>query len=380
MGTPLGVASHFAAGFDRIVNQELAKSVLASCLATGRFPSLLFAGPEGVGKRTLALLFAQALNCTSSQKGTPFRTPNSGCGECADCRQIANLTHPDVRLVMPLKPEPESDDGGKAGRDSQRAADETLRMAPEFGLAKSRPTVESKWQISISVILSLRREMAFAPIRGRRRVVIMLDADQMNPISANAFLKTLEEPQRDTTFILVTERSHKLPDTIRSRCQIVRFSFLPQDEIVRELVERHGTSRDEALIAAEISGGSLRRALNYQESPDDFLAPVATDFFVHAQPTIEDCRSLVEQADRASLAAVIDSLLFLYGQALHVSLGRPAHYARQNQAVLTRSRLLAPQAIGRRLEILLRARRESDYNVNKRLFLFSLLTMLAGSR
>jgi DNA polymerase III delta' subunit len=354
-----------------IINQELARSVLEACLKRGTFPSFIFAGPQGVGKRTVALLFAQAINCLSEDES---RRP---CGECGECRHIANLSHPDVKLVMPLKPETETEDETRKTRDRQRIVDETMKRASEFGLNLPRPESESRWVISISAIHWLRSEMAYRPVRARRKVIIVLDADQMNQVASNAFLKTLEEPQRDSTFILVTERPHKLLDTIRSRCQMTAFSCLKPEEIAAWLVKQGKADTADAEIAADVADGSLRRALDYLERPDDFLLPEAIDFFCLEPPTIESCRALAEQAERIPIQSVTDSLLFLYRQALLVSLGQPAAYARRNPAVSARARTLSLSLIQRRLEVLLRARRESESNVNRRLFLFTLLTMLA---
>lgn len=381
-----------------IINQELAKSVLEACLKRGTFPSFIFAGPGGVGKRTMAVRFAQAINCTGKESrnrgieesslglldpepvaadASPRSVP---CGECSECRHIANLSHPDVKIVTPLKPESESEDEAKRGKDRQRIVDETMKRAPEYALGRSRPESESRWNISIAAIHWLRSEMAYRPVRARRKVVIVLDADQMNQVSANAFLKTLEEPQPDSTFILVTERPHKLLDTIRSRCQMVAFSFLKPAEITACLVRQGKATEAEAEIAAEVADGSLRRALDYLERPEDFLLPQAVDFFCLEQPTIEACRVFAEEAEKIPIQSIVDSLLFLYRQALLVNLGQPAAYARRNKTVAQRARTLATALIQRRLEALLRARRECESNVNRRLFLFTLLTMLAERR
>jgi DNA polymerase III delta' subunit len=378
-----------------LINQELARSVLEACLTRGTFPSFIFAGPGGIGKRTMALRFAQAVNCTGKESRTreveepglglldpepvaPDASPRAvPCGECSECRHIANLSHPDVKIVTPLKPESESEDEAKRGKDRQRIIDEIMKRAPEYALGLPRPESESRWNISIAAIHWLRGEMAYRPVRARRKVVIVLDADQMNQVSANAFLKTLEEPQPDSTFILVTERPHKLLDTIRSRCQMVAFSFLKPAEISGYLVQQGKAKEADAEIAAEVADGSLRRALDYLEQPEDFLLPQAIDFFCLEQPTIEACRLFAEEAEKIPIQSVVDSLLFLYRQALLVNLDRTAAYARRNKPVAHRAQTLTTPLIQRRLETLLRARRECESNVNRRLFLFTLLTMLA---
>jgi DNA polymerase-3 subunit delta' len=254
-----------------------------------------------------------------------------------------------------------------------------MMRGQEYGLGKTRPDIEAKWQISVAVIHWLRSEMAYAPMSGTRRVVIVLDADQMNQVSANAFLKTLEEPQRQTSFILVTERGYRLLDTIRSRCQLVTFSCLSRGEIVTCLKTTHGVKESDAELAAEFAGGSLRRALEYQERPDDFMVPSALSFFLRPRPSIDDCRELAEQADRTPLEGFTESLLFLLEQSLRSLQGLPAEYLRRNVPIRDRASGLGPEIVRKQIDILLKARRESEYNVNRRLFLFSLLTSLIGA-
>jgi DNA polymerase III delta' subunit len=369
--------------FPQLRNQQHAKVVLEACLGRMRVPALLFAGPPGVGKRTMALLFAQAVNCRARADGAglfggPASVRPRPCGECSECRHIANLTHPDVKLVMPLKPESAGEDAASGAREDRRLVDETQARAGEFGLGRTRPESEAKWQISLQVIQWLRREMAYAPLQARRRVAIVVDADQMNPISANAFLKTLEEPQRDTTFILVAERSHKLLDTIRSRCQIVRFGHLDRDEIAAHLIGLDEIGSEAAAIAAEVCGGSLRRALAYCERPEQFLLPEAVEFLLLEQPSGRECLRLAEQAERSGVEALLDSLTFLHDQALRARLGIPTRFAQQNRQLVDRLRSLEVPDCRRRLEILLKARREFEYNVNRRLFAFSVLSGLTA--
>jgi DNA polymerase-3 subunit delta' len=357
-----------------LIGQQLAGEILGACLARERNPGLIFFGPSGVGKRTAALLFAQAANCRSRRPGG-----SDPCQECAECRRIGKLAHPDVKLLMPLKPETDADDDARRARDSQQLVEETLKRATEFGLGMTRPASEAKWQISIHLIHWLRREMAYAPLQARRRIVIVLDADQMNLVSANALLKTLEEPQKDTQFILTTERRHRLPETIRSRCQQVSFGLLSPEEIAVGLTGR-GIGAREATTAAVVSGGSLRRALEFLEQPEEFLVPQAVEFFGRGQPTTEDCLALAEQADRLPVEGVLDSLIFLHDQALHAVAGLSSGYAAQNHQVMSRAMSLTVPAVLRRLEILLRARKEYELNVNRRLFLFSVLAALAADK
>jgi DNA polymerase-3 subunit delta' len=153
--------------FDDIVGHEQPLRLVRSALKEGRLHhSLLFHGPEGVGKRTVALLVAAALNCVRTG-GTDT------CGACAACHRVGKGLHPDVAVV----------------------------------------TLE-RTMIPIDAIRSLRQEASYRPYEGRRRVFIVDPADRMSIDAQNALLKTLEEPPASSALILVTTRPmHLLPTT-----------------------------------------------------------------------------------------------------------------------------------------------------------------------
>ena len=191
-------------------------------------PSLLFAGPEGVGKRLAATALAQALNCTDPLRGSLPRASGSGpalpldaCGRCSACTRIARGAHPDVLAV-------EAVDGGAITIDEVRRA---------VGQARYRP------------------------FEGRRRVIVIDTADQLVPQSQNALLKTLEEPPDASQFVLVTARPDTLLATVRSRCQRLSFGQLGTAEVTGVLVREHGYDQPTALASAASAGGSVGRAL-----------------------------------------------------------------------------------------------------------------------
>jgi DNA polymerase-3 subunit delta' len=196
---------------------------LAQATARGTLPqSLIFSGPMGVGKRATALALAQALNCER-----PVDTPNEAlirdaCGECGACRRIARIVHADLVVVSP----------GDSG------------------------------SIKVDQIREAIDRSAYRPFEGRRRVVIIDEADALLGEAQNALLKTLEEPPPASVFVLVTERPDLLLPTVRSRCQRLRFGPLSPSEIAAVLMRDHGTSAADAHAAAAASDGSLRRALD----------------------------------------------------------------------------------------------------------------------
>ena len=203
--------------FEGVVGHERPTGILRGSLASGRVHhAYLFAGLSGIGKRRVALRFAQALNCVGDESSRP-------CGSCTHCTRIERAEHPDVVFVDPDR-------------------------------SKARAVVK------IEVVRNLIRQVHFKPFEGRRRVIIIDDAETVNEQGANALLKTLEEPTGETVFVLVTSQLQSLLPTIRSRCQIVRFAPLPR-EVVMAGLARAGVEPEVARVAAAFSGGSLGEAL-----------------------------------------------------------------------------------------------------------------------
>ncbi len=204
---------------DLLVGQPRAVDLLRHALtAHGRLHhAYLFAGPPGVGKRTAALALAAAIACPEA--------PGSGCGRCNACRHVATGTHPDVLHIVPDR-------------------------------SKARPEIKIE-----QVREELLPRLAFLPNESPSRIVLLEDADLMNPIAANALLKTLEEPPNGTRFVLTCDAPSRLPATIPSRCQVVRFVPLGEEPLVKLLVERHGFADADARAAARLAEGSPGNAL-----------------------------------------------------------------------------------------------------------------------
>ena len=196
--------------FRDIIGQDRAVNILLRTIQRDRLSSsYLFAGESGIGKKFTAINLAKAVNClkTTPSLALPPRGGGVGvgdsellnqtdcCDECSSCKKIDAGVHPDFLLISP--------EGG---------------------------------QIRIEEIRAINNILSFKPFEGRNKVVIADEADTMNPFAANAFLKTLEEPPKDSLIILISSNPDRLPDTIRSRCSKVNFTPLSH-EACRKVIE-----------------------------------------------------------------------------------------------------------------------------------------------
>ena len=184
-------------------------------------PTLLLAGPPGVGKWAVARAAAQAVNCFE-----PVRSPNErlaidACGKCRACDRVARGVHVDVFAIQP----------------------------------------DEKASIKIDVIREVLSHTSYRPFEGKRRLVLIREADTLLHEAQNALLKSLEEPPPGTSFILTTAVPGALLPTVRSRCMRLRFGRLTSSEVAAALVRDHDRSEDEARGAAPLADGSIGQAL-----------------------------------------------------------------------------------------------------------------------
>lgn len=194
---------------------------IARTMASGEVAhAWLLLGPAGAGKRAVAMAMAAAMNCQAA--------PGEGCGTCSSCSRILRRRHPDVHHIV-----------------------------PEGAL------------IPVDVVReTIVPEASRSPFEASVKVFVIEEAERMNEPAQNALLKTLEEPQPDTVFVLVSAHEEPLLETIRSRCRVVRLDPVPESRIV-ELLEEDGAEPEVALLAARISDGDFDRARELAEDSEE---------------------------------------------------------------------------------------------------------------
>lgn len=195
--------------------------------------ALLFAGPAGTGKTAFAEAFAALLLCEAPA------AQRTACGECPSCRWLVSGNHPDFRLVTPE---------AELASDEIEGEDEESPRAPE---PASRQKKASS-QIVIAQIRALADFVGMSTHRHGRRVVIIRPTEAMNPPTANALLKLLEEPTPSTYFVLTTSAPMRLLPTIRSRCQRMTF-HKPEQRLALDWLRANGTGEADEMLA--LAGG-----------------------------------------------------------------------------------------------------------------------------
>ncbi len=236
--------------FHDIVGNRAIHHILRRALERGRLPnSILFCGPQGVGKRRTARVLAQALNCLNMR--------DDACGECGPCRAIEIEGKKDKRGTFPDVLEYEIPKDKKDSRNKNEVAGDQTNAAEE---PENKKDEKKKTVITIDQMRELRKLAFLKPMAGRRRVFIVTEADTMEDDAANALLKILEEPPLFTHIILLAENPALILPTIKSRCHTLTFLPISDEEIEKALLERDVPS-DQARIRAIVCRGNIEKAL-----------------------------------------------------------------------------------------------------------------------
>jgi DNA polymerase III delta' subunit len=261
-------------GFQSFIGNTKVVDRLRQKLRQDRFPqALIFAGPEGVGKHTLATMVAKALNCTNAG-------PTDFCDECTHCRKINSGTHPDVTTV-------------------------TLE--------------DEATQIKIAQVRRVLEIVRLQPLEGRNKVFLIDPANLLNPEAANALLKGLEEPPEHTFFILIAINVHELLLTIRSRCQVYHFAPVRLEDI------RDRGGIDE--LTVRWSQGSIGKAFGLDLGTITQQREIVLDFIESAvYASNETLREMLNASaelsrTRQDFSGYLGVMAVLLGDILYIAVG-----------------------------------------------------------
>jgi len=354
------------ATFPAIVGHPRPKRSLAAAIAGTPGHAYLFLGPTGVGKHSVAVAFARALNCARHTSGDsppslfddqPSLPAARGdaCGDCRSCRLIDAGTHPDVRVI-----------------DRLTGADERRARAPR--------------NISVEVVRAATIDATRRPEMGGRRVYIIHRADELSLPGFDALLKTLEEPASSVTFLLTAVDEGLIPSTILSRCLIVRFGPVPRPDLKDFLVIQHGAEDSLAERIARAADGSPAIALELLA--DGAEGKRRLGYFAEAltlsRASVADRLARVDalmrthSGDPARTTELLRALTLVWRDVVL------AHTAQREHAVLTGlqpdaealNRALRLDAARDALVALVSAKRQLDENVQTRMALELLLMRL----
>ena len=248
-------------GFSEFLGNERIVTALRGALRSDRVPhALLFSGPRGLGKYTLARMFAQAANCE--------RLKDDFCGECETCKRIALLADPEKLIEQGLAERGESADASTVERVPLilQTHPDVWALVPDPVRLKS-PVARP--MLRIGQLRAVQRAAYFQPM-GRRRVFILDGAETMRWDVANVFLKILEEPPGSATLILTAPSPYALLPTIVSRCMQFHFAPLSQSDVENILKEKTDRKAPELKMAAQLAEGSpgLAIEMNVEETAE----------------------------------------------------------------------------------------------------------------
>ena len=349
----------------------------------------LFRGPDGVGKSTAALLFAQALTClNASREGDRL-----ACGECRSCTLIARSNHPDVRVITPER--------DREGRRRAEISIDQIRQNPD----PRKPRVTPR---------PLIQDAYLKPLLAKRKVYLIDPADRMRAEAANALLKVLEEPPEYVVLVLVSSQPSALLPTIISRCQQVVFQLAGTQAVEEHLMEL-GVAPEAAAAVARLSGGRVGWAVRAARQPEILAArrslldlcadlasqgmrsglrlaedirrkaaelaearPEAAEVEDEESSAAEEERLAGDRALRAELPWCLDVMVSWYRDRLAAASGAPIMNEDYEAALRNGLTSHVPREAETAIEALLEARQQVQRNANIDLALESLALRLLG--
>lgn len=321
--------------FAEILGHDRNIEVLKRSLLNGKIAhSYLFEGVSGCGRKKTAIALIQALFCADTIGG-------DACGKCPSCLKIENGNHPDIHFISPLP---------------------------------------DKRDISIEQLRELQYDLSLRPYEAPRKACIIDPAERMNPNSANALLKTLEEPPGNALIILLTENAGMLISTVRSRCQLIRFAPLSLEHLLL-LTVKNGMSPDAAALIAPMAGGSLQKAAELDDEAlvtrrESALSKISQLNFNKIGTVFSAAEEF--SGNREATLEILDMLISFYRDAVHIGAG---NFDIVNKSVKSAIEQIAAKrpfpANLALLELIYETRKDVQRNANPKLALDHLFMAMA---
>jgi DNA polymerase III subunit delta' len=240
--------------FKEIIGQQAIKERLVRSVKEGRIShAQLFLGPQGSGNLALALAYAQYISCAK-------RLDDDSCGECSSCIKYNKLIHPDLHFVYPVALSKDV----RVSTDKAKEWREAFLDDPYITLFSWFETLDAENKqavIGTDESGEILRKLSLTTYEADYKIMIIWQAEKMNPSAANKLLKILEEPPDKTLFLLVCENEDQLLRTIVSRTQLIKINKIADQDLIQALIERHGLSTESAEGIAHLADGNYAEAL-----------------------------------------------------------------------------------------------------------------------
>lgn len=324
-----------------IHGHEWAETLLQHQIASGQVRhAYLFTGPDGVGRRSLALRFAQAVNCTNPP------APGKACGACRTCTHTERMQQVDLSIIQSETP------GA---------------------------------MIKVDQIRTLQHSLSLSPYEARYRIALLLDFEAANANAQNALLKTLEEAPDKVILVITASSAEELLPTIVSRCEQLRLRPLPVEKLAEILISEHGADQAAARQAAALAGGRVGVALRYLSDTGEIASHIelVDSLFELLECNLRQRFTRVEgmikapdqAGSRAKLRETLQTWIGVWRDALLLASGSTTpitNHAHQDAIQKLAESMTAPR-IHARLRKLEEGLTMLDQNVNPRLLLENIL-------
>ena len=317
--------------FSDVLGHERQLSIIQAYLANSRFSgAYIFSGPEGIGKRMVAKIIAQQLNCTALD--------NRPCNSCSCCLKIQKEAHADLHIIQ-----------------------------------------NGQSQIKIEDIRGILRQASFRPYEGAFKVFIMDNAHKLNSEAANSLLKVLEEPPKDALIILVTHQPQNIIKTVLSRCKMIKFSPLIRSQLEEILIKNYALDKTTAHFLAFYAEGRLGLALRLKDTPLlQEKNKIFDSFLLSSKPPDQ---GILNQS-KEQIQACLNILASWYRDIYLLKCGLPdqeaIHLDRRSDLLK-----LIPRFSFKQLDGIISALSESSWylekNINSKLLLHNLLMTQSGA-